>query len=507
MRQMRTSLPHRRYHLHHSHRGSMKTAVFQAHVLRRFAAVVTIAAIPLWLAGAGLGAYFTGDDMMNLYAACQKPWRAVLLDNVAYFSPAYRPLGQLFYRSLFDLFGFNPLPFRVACFAILFVNLGLLYALARRLTSSREIALLTVLLGCYHRHFADLYYNTGTIYDLLCFTFYVAALLLYARWRDAGRYLRWGEILVLVALYACALNAKEMAVTLPVTLLLYEFVYHRPNRVLKNQGRAVCPVFQHPWCARAAGVAALLAVLTVPYIASKLSAASPLAQVPHYQVHANFQVYLDSYRRYLDYMFYCPDGWFTRTGTVLLLGGMLIGGLLSRRKELLFSSVFVIYSVLPVSFIPPRGTIFVLYVPYIGWCLFAATVALAVRDRIAGLYPPSSRPRLLSPTGTFAVLALCLFLLHRAHTFPLPLQSTLSSTMEQMRALVPQLPAKGRVLFLDDPFPPNEFTLLMAVRLRYRDNTLEVYRAKTMSPTPNDAEINRYDVVLTCQDGRVQRVH
>lgn len=461
-------------------------------------AVAAIVGIPLYLAGAGLGAYFTGDDTMNLYGAWSKPWKDVLLDNLRYYSPAYRPLGALFYRSLFGLFGFHPLPFRVLSFAIMFANLGLAYALARRLTDCREAALLTVLLSCYHAHFTDLYYSTGTIYDLLCYTFYAAALGLYASWRREGRYLHWRQILAIAALYLCALNSKEMAVTLPLTLLLYELIYHRPH----FDRRAMVS-----WLAREAGVAWLLALVTVPYILGKLSPASPFSQVRDYHVHAGLGVYIDNYRRYLDLMFYRSDGWFTPARAALLLGGMVVAALISRRKALLFGSVFVLYSVLPVSFIAARGSIFVLYIPFLGWSLFAATLILTLRDRLPGFIPVRGGSRRMGPALTFAFLAVCLFAVHSAHTYPPPRESVLRSTVEETHALVPRLPANRRMLFLDDPFPPDSYDLLTCMRLSYGDHTLQVDRAKSMPRPPSAAEFKRYDVVLTWRDGHFLRVN
>ena len=109
--------------------------------------------------------------------------------NLLFFSPSYRPLGGLFYRFTFSIFGFNPLPFRMLCFAILIANLYLLYLFLRRLTDSYEIAALAALIACYQARFVDLYYSTGTIYDLLCFFFLFLAFYYYSRVRLDGCYL------------------------------------------------------------------------------------------------------------------------------------------------------------------------------------------------------------------------------------------------------------------------------------------------------------------------------
>src|SRR5207247_3480443 len=127
--------------------------------LRAAGAIAVIIGFFLVFAGDGLSAYFTPDDMMNLYDAWFRPL------------VAQRPAGVLFQRGIFAVFGLNPLPFRIACFLMLLANLLLLYAFCVRLSQSREVAALACLLGAYHAHLADLYYSTGTVYDLLCLCF------------------------------------------------------------------------------------------------------------------------------------------------------------------------------------------------------------------------------------------------------------------------------------------------------------------------------------------------
>ncbi|HXA65741.1 MAG TPA: hypothetical protein VNV82_11345, partial [Bryobacteraceae bacterium] len=91
-------------------------------------AVLLITAYFLALAGQGLSAGFTTDDVENLTTYWNQSPAALLKAVVFYFSPSYRPLGGLFfYRPLFAFAGFHPLPYRLLCFALLLVNLGLLY--------------------------------------------------------------------------------------------------------------------------------------------------------------------------------------------------------------------------------------------------------------------------------------------------------------------------------------------------------------------------------------------
>jgi hypothetical protein len=468
-------------------------------------AALVIAGMPFWFAGAGLEAYFTTDDTMNLYGYWSKPWRDLLIANLTYYSPFYRPLGGLFYRSMFAAFGFHPFPFRVACFAVMLLNLGLLYATARLLAGSREAGLLAALIGCYHAGHEDLYYNTGAIYDLLCFSFYVGALLLYIRTRRDGRRLRWPGIMLLVALYICALNAKEMAVTLPVAILIYEWIYHRPEFTKRNLLR---------WIVYDARVACLLAALTVPYLYGKLSSASVFSRVADYGLHITLGRYLGAYQQYLDWMFYQRTRWFTLSAALLLWAAMLSIAALSRRKALWFSFLFVLFSVLPVMFIAPRGSIFVLYVPFLGWSLYGAALLILIRNSLGaglarlapGLAGMLAGTQPVMSGMTFTIAAASLFLVHQAHSFPVPQDSLIRSTTEQIHTMLPQLPANSRILFLDDPFSTDNWIPLVVIRLSYGDGRIQVDRVKRMKHRPDLSQIRRYNVVLTYQDKRLVRI-
>src|SRR6185436_20210568 len=98
------------------------------------------------------------------------------------------------------------------------------YYLSRRLASSPSIAFLAVLALCYHPRLAGLVFVGAFIYDVLCGFFYFAALAYYVHVREQDVSLRPVQLFGFLALYICALNCKEMAVTLPVIVLIYEFL-------------------------------------------------------------------------------------------------------------------------------------------------------------------------------------------------------------------------------------------------------------------------------------------
>src|ERR1700736_5160169 len=136
------------------------------------AAIVSIFAYFAW---PGLFYYFDADDVANLRRVWPDPiWKAV---------SSQRPLVSLIYRLLYAVAGFHPFPYHLLCLTLLLTNIYLLYRVAHQLKGSREIALFAALLGCFHSRMDTLYIDTGNMYDIVCYTFFMSALLYYTRIR------------------------------------------------------------------------------------------------------------------------------------------------------------------------------------------------------------------------------------------------------------------------------------------------------------------------------------
>ena len=208
-----------------------------------------IATYFLWLTRDALHSYFSPDACMTMYWSWANSAGVLLKANLFFFreQPFFRPMTTPWYRVMFDLAGFNPLPFHIASLMILSANIWFTYCVSRRLTGSRETGALAALLVSYHGRLMPLYFDTGHSYDVTCYFFYFSTFLFYLRVRSRQRPLRWQELVVLSAPYTCAFNCKELAVTLPVMLTVYEWLYHRPSigslrdfrRWLISDGRAV----------------------------------------------------------------------------------------------------------------------------------------------------------------------------------------------------------------------------------------------------------------------------
>jgi len=444
----------------------------------------------------GVQAQFSRDDLMNLHGYLSHPALTLALDNLRFWSTSYRPLGGLFYISLYRLFGFHPLPFRLACFGILALNLGLLWRFTLRLSGSREVAFLALLLGGYHAWFVDLYYSTGTVYGLLCYAFFFGAFNFYLGIRGREAALTWRQAGMLAALYVCALNAKEMAVTLPLLLAVYEAIYH--VRAMRTNGLG--------WFLREGRGILITAAITAPYVIGKLTGPGSLVEDPAYRVTLSPVRYLHTFFLYLNPLLY-QDHVFRSPNTTQLLLAMVAVALLLRSRPMLFAWCFVLLSLLPVAFIPHYSGFF-LYLPMAGWALYAAALLAGIRAFLVNSLIramrngeiQANRLRMASVVALPVLLAAFLaphHLRESAKTLRI-FESVQPPTREltaELLALRPSLPKAARVLYVRDPLPKDEYTLLFLTRLLYHDMNITVERAPLGQ--------TRYDAVFTFQNGRL----
>ena len=450
-------------------------------------AVVFLFGFFAFFTGKGLWAGFTGDDLHNLHLYVNQGFAGVIRSVLFYWSTAYRPLGGLFYLTIYETFGFHPFPFRLLCFVLLLVNLYLAYRFIVRLSGSRATGALAALLLCYHAWFVDLYYSSGTVYDLLCFLFYFSAFIYYLRIRESGRkkVKNWA---VFLALYICALNAKETAVTLPLFIFIYEILYAPPplrsealKRWFMNNGRGFI----------------LSGLLTVPYVLGKILLEGSLIENPAYSLNISATVFLDAFHLYLNPLFY-QAGFFRDPNTIQLLFVMLVFAVWRRNRHLLFAWFFILLSGLPFLFMSHYSAFF-MYIPSVGWSLYVAgfiielgRILKRIRLRVLGRPLPDKPSSRLWLILTFCLVAVLLGFAHYTEspkTFEHfhKAQMPITEMSAELKRLQPSLPKGSRVYFADDPYPASDWGLLFLLRLLYHDMTLEIGRGKPGAVPPPEA--------------------
>ena len=426
--------------------------------------------------------------MMNMaYYFQTGPWRLAEA-LITPWTGFYRPMGGLFYMTLFAGFGLNPAPYHAAILMLLAASVWLTYRFARLLGCGELAAGLAALVVAYHPGLSNLYYNAGFVYDVLCLFFYMAALVYYGRVRESGRPPRPGETAVFLVLFLCALLSKEMAITLPAALLAHEWLYHHRVRDAR-------------W------VLGLAAALDVASVCGKLFGAGALISQPGYGPVLSVGRLIDFQHVMLSDVFvnWHYPVWpiwvglgVTACTTVRWLGWQAKAP--ASQLALRFCWVFsIVIAPLPIEFLKGRSAA-CLAIPAVGLAVFAAVTI----TELAGL---ASRRR--EVTAVVVVVAVCLWA-HRVHYLKgwlvEPAMAQLGQTgwdvISQFRALNPHVQPGSQVVILHDPSTDLETASI--AQLWFRDRTVVIHLQR-QNPLPPE-ELAKMDALFDFQNGKLIRV-
>lgn len=471
---------------------SKPAPAFPAADCLRHRRVILALFLPAWFlyfTWTALSVHFAPDDMMNLAGY----WRMKPLQLLAaQFLPwrgFYRPMGGLFYVPLFDAFGFNPAPYHAVILALLLANIYFAHQLARRLGCGEAAAALAALVVAYHPGLTNLTYNIAFVYDVLCGFFYLAALTYYVHIRSSGAALTARQVAAFLGLFLCALNSKEMAVTLPPVLLVYEWLYQKR---------------------RLFGPAMLAGLVDALYVYGKVFRPDALAS--EFAYHPVF-----SWERLVDFQTRAfadlAEKWdyFHGAGVLALWVVILYLAWRRPRPELRFSSVFLAITPLPIEFLPGRAGA-CLYIPFFGWAIFGASIAIDLAE--AGAVFLSGDPvfRHLGRRGCLALLlgAAVFFWarrtedLHRNYVEPAMAQTGVltAEVIDQFRAVNPRVRPHSSVVFLNDPF--QDWDMAFIAELWFRDRTVDI-KLQRKTPLPPDA-LARADYIFDYRDHHLIRI-
>jgi len=442
----------------------------------------------------GLKSWFDADDLMNLHYYWSRPWSALLKANLTFWSTYYRPGGGLFYRPIYALWGFHPLPFRIAALLFLCLNFWLLALVVRQLTGSRWAALLALLLLGINPSFSAAYADTGNIYDVLAYTFFWGAFALYVRIRQAGRIPGWGSLALLVCLFVTALNSKELSVSLPVAIGLYELVWHPPAdwrpavlwRWLSNEGR----------------LTVIGGLIDIVYILGKRYGPNSLWLEPAYRPHYSAGAYIPALAHFLRELIYKPVTISTVKMAVILVAMILVAAL-SRRRCLIWALGFILISVLPLAFIPLRGGAAYM-IPSLGWAVYVSGLADWLVEKAT-----VHRVTLRAPAQALLLVLLFVVLAPWQRRWismhikaARDMQSRFRGYQDQIHALIP-VPRKGaRMLLLSDAGGYDDFDVYFLIRLYYGEPSLEPERMFVWKQRNVQVDPAKYDYVLDWVDGK-----
>jgi hypothetical protein len=433
--------------------------------------------------------HFAPDDLMNLWYYWSAKPGELLLSMLRPWQGSYRHMAALYYLPLFGIFGLNPVPFHVVTLLLLLVNVWLLWRLASLLGAGDLAAWLAALLACYHSGLANLWYDTAFIFDVLCTLFFLSAVVWHIRIRARGQAPNGRQIAVLLGLFLCALNSKEMAVTLPVVLFAYEWTYHRPRWNRKEL---------RTWLRGPGRVVMWTAVLDALYLYGKMLRPGALANNSAYKPvfslarFGEFQV-----QSWSDLL-----AWWNHltTGTVLAIWlALTLIAWLRKKPVLRFCWIWLLVTPLPIEFLFQRvGAC--LMIPYCALAIFSAVVFVDAARALATM--ARWRP-LVAP---LCLMGLFFWAMHHAHVKRVAVLPAMNHTgrqswevIEQLRALHPRVRPRSTVVFRDDPFQGYDMAFIAA--LWFRDRSLQI-QLDRMTPL-SAQELQKANYVFAFEGGRM----
>jgi hypothetical protein len=319
---------------------------------------------------------FREDEMMNIWTYWYVGGVQSLVALAKFWTPNYRTGGAIYYLPLYHFFGLNPSPYRMVQISILALSIPIAYYLARLLASSRSVAFLAVLAFCYHPYVANLVFVGAFIYDVLCGLFYFAALTYYVRIRERAACLRPMQLLLFLVLYVGALDSKEMAVTLPLIVLIYE--------LLKSPRWSSWKTFLS-WTWRCATPFLIAGAMTAIYVYSKIYGTGSVTKHDAYRPSYSWHNFITSNSKFVGELFYLPDA-ISPTILLLLWAAVFVYAFLRRDPMLRLMAFWVVLIPLPIAFLLPIRSGGCLYLLLFGWAMICAKAACDLIALVANAF-------------------------------------------------------------------------------------------------------------------------
>ena len=120
------------------------------------------------------------DDLTSLYWVQKASGADILSALVNPASSYFRPAGMLFYWIGLRLFGTNALPYHELAWILHTVNTALVYLVLLRITGSRPGAAVGAMLFASQAVFESIYWNFGTIFELVSGCLFFLGVLLWS---------------------------------------------------------------------------------------------------------------------------------------------------------------------------------------------------------------------------------------------------------------------------------------------------------------------------------------
>ncbi len=178
--------------------------------------------------------YFHGDDYLAFVDMVSKPlgkhlWEVITFNDSDVY---WRPLGEVYYLAIWDVFGLNEVAFHLANLGVFLITLALLYVFCLQAGFGRAVALGSCLfLTLFPNHVVSVSWVTNGP-RLVAVMFALASLVLLQR-AIATRRTRY-EVLSVLA-FACAAFADETSLSLALLPVAYSLAFDREEGPLPRR--------------------------------------------------------------------------------------------------------------------------------------------------------------------------------------------------------------------------------------------------------------------------------
>ena len=373
---------------------------------------------------------FAFDDLgvivNNIYLKNPGHFLASLF-NLSYFKVAgleasYRPVATLSYFLIYSFAGLDPFYYHLLSLVLHVLATLLVYRLADGILKNHLQALLAALLFAAHPALTEAVDCITFNEDLLAAVFFIASLLLYIKTRSDSAAATSRNYWLALVLYFLGLLSKEMAITLPAIVVLYDLLLgdRQAGGITLKRARAIVK--------QRIGFYAGFAAVSLIYLGIRFLIIIRPGGTMHFSYGSLWQrliflpwdlfnfvkLALFPYPLTADYVFAYPASFWSSSN---LIGLAVVAGLLAvsipvyhRSKPIFFGIWWFLITLLPVSNLVeiynPVAERY-LYIPIIGLCLVVPVLFRALAARCCSR-PPAAAAATLIPVA--AILGICVWL-------------------------------------------------------------------------------------------------
>jgi len=313
--------------------------------------------------------------------------------QIAGLEASYRPVATLSYLLIHTFANLDPFYYHLASLILHMFNSVLVYRLAKLIFQHRLKALAAGLLFVCHPVLTEAVDCIDYNDDLLATCFFLLAVLSYARIKSDHLWAAARAYLPALLFYFLGLLSKEMAITLPAVIVLYDLVF-KNNGLDKSDFKGQLTVLRKRWAFYAGFAAVGLIYLAIRFVilyspqeSLKASAGSLFERIIYLPGHILSFIRLTILPIHLnaDYVFSYPSSFFS-TGNLIGLGvvvALVAGSFLAYRysKAIFFGIWWFLITLFPVfnllEIYNPLAERY-LYLPLIGYCLVVPPVVFGL---------------------------------------------------------------------------------------------------------------------------------